>query len=313
MKFTVVICTHDRARLLDRLLTSLSAADKPEGVGVDVLVIANACSDDTKSVVAKWSGQAQKSVDYRVRFSEEPQKGKSHALNKALSLLDGEAAVFIDDDHRVDAGFLVSIARDLREYPRVSLFCGRILPDWDGREPRWVHDDGHYRLYPPPVPEFDQGEAQRFIENESFKPGGGNLIVRQVLLSRLGKFSTDLGPNGHNLAGGEDSEYLQRALNLGERLWYSPDILQYHYVDRNRLRLLQLMRMSYERSRASARIHHVGGGAPLYLWRKVAQYLFSATFSLNPRRTRFYLIRSAAALGEIRGVRDALADTPTNR
>ena len=234
-------------------------------------------------------------------LGHEPRRGKSNALNKALSLLDGDVAVFIDDDHRVDGRFLANIERNLRENPSINLFCGRILPDWDGREPGWVHDEGPYRLYPPPVPVFDAGDVQRFIENEPVKPGGGNLVIRQALLNRLGLFSTELGPQGHDLGGGEDSEYLQRALDQGEHLLYAPDIVQYHYVDLDRLRLSRLLRMSYQRSRASARIHHGGAGVPLYFWRQFAEYVLSAAFSLSFRRTRFYLVRSAAALGEIRG------------
>lgn len=305
MELTVVVCTHNRSDLLSRLLESLAAANLPVTGAVQVLVIANACSDDTPRAL----GEAEASLGQaglKLRWAEEPRRGKSHALNRALTMLQGDAAVFIDDDHRVVSDFLINIERDLRENPRVNLLCGRILPDWDGSEPEWVHDDGPYRLYPPPVPVFDQGDLPRFIEQEPFKPGGGNLIIRLPLLTSLGRFSIDLGPDGHNLGGGEDSEFLQRALDSGERLLYRPNILQYHYADLARLRLNRLLQLSYQRSRASARIHAgAASGAPLFLWRKLADYALSAVFSLSSRRTRFYLVRSAAVLGEIRGLNEA--------
>jgi glycosyltransferase involved in cell wall biosynthesis len=305
LRFSIVVCTHNRCGLLARLLESLAAADIPSAAAIDVLVIANACSDDTLGILAEAEASlAGKGL--RLRWAEEPVQGKSHALNLALTMLEAEAAAFIDDDHRVDPGFLVNIEQALREHPGVNLLCGRILPDWDGREPGWVHDQGPYRLYPPPVPLFDAGDQARFIETRAFKPGGGNLIFRLALLETLGRFAADLGPRGHDLGGGEDSEYLQRALERGERLLYRPDILQFHHVDLARLRLSQLVRLSYQRSRASARIHAGDGpGVPLFLWRKLARYLLSATFSLTMRRRRFYLVRSAAALGEIRGIAES--------
>jgi glycosyltransferase involved in cell wall biosynthesis len=305
LRVSIVVCTHDRRGLLARLLASLADAAVPRGAAVEVLVIANACSDDTPRVLA--DAEAPLAVKgLRLRWAEEPVRGKSHALNLALTMLEGDAAAFIDDDHRVDPGFLVNIEKALRKHPTVNLLCGRILPDWDGREPAWVHDQGPYRLYPPPVPLFDAGDEERFLETEEFKPGGGNLIFRLPLLKTLGRFSSELGPRGHDLAGGEDSEFLQRALDRGERLLYLPNILQFHHVDLARLRLSKLVRLSYQRSRASARIHAGdGSGVPLFLWRKLARYLLSASLSLTMRRRRFYLVRSAAALGEIRGIAES--------
>jgi glycosyltransferase involved in cell wall biosynthesis len=306
LDLTVVVCTHNRAELLARLLHSLFRAHRPHDTLVEILIVANACSDDTPAVLETWASKAAQEPGLRLRWAQEPARGKSNALNLALELLRGDAAVFIDDDHRVDRDFLAAIVRALDRYPGRNILCGRLLPDWDGSEPKWVHDEGPYRLYPPPVPLFDAGDDQRDLSGERFKPGGGNLIFRLPLLQSLGRFSTDLGPQGHNLGGGEDSEFLQRALDRGERLLYFPDIVHYHHVDTDRLRLSRLLRLSYQRSRASARIHHqVDSGIPLYLWRKLQDYLVRAIFSLNARRTRFYLVRAAAVLGEIRGLAHA--------
>jgi glycosyltransferase involved in cell wall biosynthesis len=310
VKLTVVVCTHDRAELLGRLLDSLASARRPEADAVELLIIANACSDETPGVLED-AGPRLAARGLALRWAEEPQRGKSHALNRALDMLDGDAAVFIDDDHRVDGAFLVEIAKGLSTHPDVNILCGRILPDWDGREPGWVHETGPYRLFPPPVPMFDAGVEARLLDERSFKPGGGNLIVRLPLLRSLGRFATELGPKGHDLAGGEDSEYLKRALDRGEAVLYLPSILHYHHVDLERLRLGRLMRLSYQRSRASARLHHAGAGEPLFLWRKLAQHLLAAILGPTATRRRYYLVRSAAALGEIRGIAEGGGRTPS--
>ena len=215
---------------------------------------------------------------------------------------------FVDDDHRVDTGYLVNVAEAACRYPEASVFCGRIVPDWDGREPQWVHDTGPYRIYPLPVPHYQQGDQPKEITSEGPAPGGGNLCVRRDVFERVGVFSAELGPHGHDLGGGEDSDFVYRCLAAGERLQYVPGILQFHYVDLERLRLTYLLRKSFQRSRSSIRTKlSATRSVPLYMWRKLAVYLFCAGVSGSWARTRFYSVRTAAALGEIRGFMDNAA------
>jgi hypothetical protein len=47
---------------------------------------------------------------------------------------------------------------------------------------------------------------------------------------------------------------------------------------------------------------------PAYLWKKSALYLLKAGCSLSLSRTRFYLVRLMAVLGEMQGIRDANTD-----
>jgi len=306
MDLTLIVCTHNRADLLRQLLASIASARQPADARTKVLIIANACSDHTEEVLHEARTRFLNA--FELQWAREPRQGKSHALNHALDLVSGDAAAFIDDDHRLDPEFLVHATQALEDNPRVSMFCGRIIPDWDGREPNWVHDQGRYRLYPPPIPTFDAGPSTHFCDGNDFKPGGGNLIMRIPLLRSLGLFSADLGPKGHDMGGGEDSEFLKRALDRGERLLYVPAILQFHYVDRSRLRLSRLLHMAFQRSRATSRIYGLREGIPLYLWRKLIAYLANAFFSFSVRRTRFFLIRCAAVLGEMKGLSEAKAD-----
>ncbi len=305
MKLTVVICTHNRAALLEKTLASLNQALRPQSCTVGILVVANACTDGTHAFLDAYVRRAPQKNELPLRWIAEPVPGKSYALNRAIRELDGDIVAYVDDDHRVDASYLAGICRAAHAHPDATMFCGRILPDWDGREPLWARDTGPYRIYPLPVPQYDLGPAGRRIGPEGKFPGGGNLVLRREVFARVGGFSTDLGPKGHDLLGGEDSEFVLRALTAGETLRYVPEILQYHYVDTARFSLGYVLQKSYQRSRSVARIHHADGSIPRYLWRKLGGYLGSAVFSLNWPRTRFYLVRLAATLGEIRGMAES--------
>ncbi len=305
IRLTVVICTHNRSALLQRVLASINEAARPGRCAIELLVVANACTDNTVSLLQQYESESHCSGALPLRWTEEPKPGKSNALNRAIPLIRGGLVSFIDDDHRVDGAYFVSVAEAAERYPQASIFCGRILPDWDGSEPRWVHDAGPYRIFPLPVPRYDEGDQPREITFSGRVPGGGNLCVRREVFDRVGGFSIDLGPHGHDLGGGEDIDFVRRCLSTGERIQYVPTVLQYHYVDPERLRLGYLLRKSFQRSRSGVRSQsRKVPSVPLYMWHKLGTYLVLGLVSISWPRTRFYLVRLAAALGELRGFVD---------
>jgi glycosyltransferase involved in cell wall biosynthesis len=307
----VLICTHDRVDLLARTLDSLNSSDLPDDFRLGILVVANACTDGTREFLEGYVASLDSDRDVKrrdqklpLRWLEDPIPGKSHALNFALPQATGSVIAFVDDDHRVDSGYLKAICAASRQYPSADLFCGRILPDWDGTEPRWVHEHGPYRIYPLPVPRFDLGKEAMAVEPGTATPGGGNLAIRRGLFERVGEFQLDLGPHGHDLGGAEDIEWVRRALSGGAMLHYLPDMLQYHYVDSGRLTLWYVMRKAYERTASTTRLAldvNPGRWTPPFMIRKVLTYFVKAVTSLRQGRRRFYLTRLAAALGEIKG------------
>ncbi len=290
---TILICTHDRARLLARTLSHLARARFPENARI--LVVANACRDDTPDVVRR----AAAAMPVPIRCLEEPTPGKSHALNTGLAALDTDLVAFVDDDHRVDPDYPLAVAGAFERHPRADLVCGRILPDWTGDEPAWVHNDTFFPIYPLPVPRYDQGPEPRWIGLEGPLPGGGNLALRREVFERIGGFSPHLGPRGHDLGGSEDSEFVLRALRAGKRLRYTPAMVQHHYVDLERLRLWYVMKKAYKRSQTVVRYRRTDRFPPRYLYRKVGEYALRALVSLYWPEKRFWLVRTAAACGEL--------------
>lgn len=303
LKLTVLVCTHNRAGLLGKLLDSLNALQRPKDWAIDVLVVANACTDSTHELLRAYQQQQTCDGTLLLQWIGEPTPGKSHALNAALRCVRADWVAFVDDDHRIDVNWFDALIQAIQQYPQMDMFCGRVLQDWDGREPAWVHDTGPYRIYPLPIPKQDFGDQPRELTLEGPLPGGGNLVVRRDWIERIGPFHTGLGPTGHDLGGAEDMEWLKRGLRLGARLIYVPQAIQYHYVDLDRLRLGYLMRKAFQRSASVVAIESGSTRVPLYLYRKAATYGVKSLLALRADRRRFYLVRTAAALGEIAGHR----------
>ncbi|MEP7207733.1 MAG: sulfatase-like hydrolase/transferase [Casimicrobiaceae bacterium] len=297
---TVLICSHDRRDLLARTIDSLNRAARPEGASIELFVVANACRDGTHPYLEAYGKTVHEGLP--LRWLAEPQPGKSNALNRAFREDLGEVVAFVDDDHRVDAGYLENVVAAARQHPDAGLFCGRIIPDWDGSEPPWVHDEGQYRIYPLPVPRFDLGDEPAELTFRSSVPGGGNLVARREAIRVTGNFATELGPIGHDLGGAEDLDWVRRSLRSGMRLRYCPGIVQFHYVDSSRLRLDYVTRKALHRSQSTMRLDRRRTRVPAYMWRKLLEYLAFLVFTLDAGRRRFFIVRFAAALGEIQGI-----------
>jgi len=266
------------------------------------MVIANACRDNTIVELQHYMRTQESIGDIPLEYREEPRPGKSHALNLALKKITSGHIAFVDDDHRVDNNYFVSITNAISKYPECPLFCGQIIPDWTGEEAPWVHDSGQYRIYPLPVPHFELGSKALILGQSQRIPGGGNLIAHINLFKQIGDFCVDLGPSGHNLLGGEDSDFVLRCLDDGQELRYEPSIVQYHYVDLERFKLHYLLQKSFQRSRSItlARNPH-SHRIPRYQWRKLLNYTAGVLFSLSWEKSRFYMMRIASTLGEITG------------
>ena len=70
----MLICTHNKARLLDRALESVAGQELPSKFRWEVLVVGNRCTDETPEVVRRWgeSGRIP-----RLRYLSERRPGVS--------------------------------------------------------------------------------------------------------------------------------------------------------------------------------------------------------------------------------------------
>ena len=299
-RLAVVVCTYNRSNLLVETLESLYSDGYTGDEVIDILVVANNCNDDTIARLEVFRAtHAQDRL--KLAWLEEPTAGKSCALNSAIANTGSEILCFIDDDQIVQAGFLENLLDGIGQYPDEDILCGRIWPNWDGSEPSWVHAAEPYTIPVRPFPEFDLGKVSVRIGPGNRHPSGGNISVRRRVFEHVGNFSTSLGPTGHNLAGGEDHDFLQRATAKGFTIRYLPKVRQLHAIDAERMSTIYTLKKSYIRSRSSLVILAQETLPRLYMFRKVVAYFGSAIFTTDENRRLFYLVRLAASAGELTG------------
>jgi glycosyltransferase involved in cell wall biosynthesis len=227
MKLDVVIPTYNRAALLPRALESVLAADRPDGLDVDVIVVDNRSTDDTRAVIESFVPR----FGGRLHYVFESKPGRSPALNAGIAAAGGDLVAMIDDDEEVDRTWLVTIASAFED-PTIDFIGGPYLPRWGGERPAWLNS-----AYGSVVGWAECGQVIK-----QFGPGceamlmGGNSVIRRSVLQRVGPYSVDLGRTpGRRLLSCEDEDMFERLLSMGARGFYRPDLIIHHYVPPERL------------------------------------------------------------------------------
>jgi glycosyltransferase involved in cell wall biosynthesis len=227
MRLDVLIPTHNRAALLGRALDSLLAADRPDGLTVEITVIDNRSTDYTPELVESFTPRSGGHVHYLY----ESQPGRSHALNAGIAATTGDLVGMIDDDEEVDCGWLRTIAAAFEDVT-TDFIGGPYLPRWGGKRPAWVGAG-----YLAAIGWAESGQA-----TQQFGPGfdgmlmGGNAVIRRTVLERAGPYCVDLGRTpGTRLMSCEDEDMFTRLLAIRARGFYRPDLVIHHYVPPERL------------------------------------------------------------------------------
>jgi len=225
MVLDIILPTFNREALLARALDSLRLARVPGGLEVRVLVVDNASTDGTGTLVRRAAAQ----FGSRLHYLFVPTPGKPYALNAGIAATDGDLIGLIDDDEEIEAGWFESIQRNFTDSD--DFIGGKCLPRWGSPQPSWLG-----REYLGVIGWVDPGPVGRVMD--ATYPGilmGGNAVIRRRVLDQVGPYSTALNRTGAQLLGCEDEDMYHRLLARGARGRYVPDLIIYHYVPPERL------------------------------------------------------------------------------
>ena len=220
---SILICTHNRAALLEEALQSLEA----QTVGKDrfeVLVVDNASTDPTPRVVEACAARGK----LEVRRVREPNLGLDAARNRGVRESRGEIIAFLDDDARARNDWAAAILDGFERHP-APVLGGRVDLNWEAERPVWFSDVLlRYLIH------CDYGPAEVEVTGPPWLYGT-NVAFRRELFREIGLFRLDLDRKGDSLMGGGDTEFFQRAHSRGKRLLYLPTMVVGHLVPPSRL------------------------------------------------------------------------------
>jgi len=213
---SIIICTWNRAETLRITLKSLNDQLMPDGMNIDVVVVDNNSTDNTKAVfddaLPTWRFGT-------LRYLFEPQQGKQFALNSGIAYSAHDILAFTDDDIIFDANWTHEIARIFSE-PTVDLVGGKTLITWPVEgPPEWYHPNMSAILAG-----VDLGNARYAPAPPDYAPAGSNMVARRSLFQRIGGFSETHFRH-------MDFEFGMRSQRMSAVIAYEPCLVVYAPVD----------------------------------------------------------------------------------
>lgn len=213
---TVVICTWNRAAVLEATLRTLRAQSGIRREAIECVVVDNNSVDGTRALV---EGLAKDWPLGRLVYAFEPRQGKQFALNRAVQLASSEVLAFTDDDIDLPPNWLLEIRRLFAD-KSVDLAGGKTLIGWgDHGKPGWFATDMLAVMGG-----VDLGDEQLAPAPPGYAPGGGNLIARRALFDAVGLFSETHFRH-------MDYEFGMRCQQRGVRIIYEPRLVVQAPVD----------------------------------------------------------------------------------
>ena len=219
MKLSVVICTHNRCRVLKNCLESL-VAQKFELSSFEVIVVDNASTDATKDVVEEFSRGI-----LPIRYVYEGRLGLSRARATGFRNSRGRYVAYIDDDARAHPGWCTAICQafeqNAKAHPEtVAALGGPIEQVFETERPAWLTAelDQYYA-------KLDLGKALRLFPPRCY-PIGANMAFRGEILQHH--------PWDESLIMSEEAELFDRLTAGGFVYLYVPGMRVSHFVPAER-------------------------------------------------------------------------------
>jgi glycosyltransferase involved in cell wall biosynthesis len=206
---SIVIPTHNRCAQLLKTLDALAAQTMPLA-DIDVVVVADACEDNTVERAQAYAVQAP----YRLQVLAHSAHSAAKTRNYGAARASGATLLFLDDDVLPQPGLVEAHMR--------AQIGGRVVL-------------GYSKPMSPPQPSWFQLDARRWWEDRFREIGqpdhrftyrdffSGNVSLPAKLFCNVGGFDEDF--NGRL----EDYELGLRLLDAGVRFCFEPAAVGYHY------------------------------------------------------------------------------------
>jgi len=215
---TVAVCTFNRSAELAQALESLFCLVTASQPRYEILVVDNASTDQTSSVIERAA--AESPVAFRSLVEDSP--GVSMARNAAVKNAGGSWVAFFDDDQLADPDWLQELWNTAQgQGARVVAGARDLL----------ISAEQHQRL-----PAVCRRELGELLESGScFRYSGeitgstGNMLIQRSVFDEVGLFSE------RSVEGGEDTDLNRRVSAKGIESWYTPHALVHHFVPPYRL------------------------------------------------------------------------------
>jgi glycosyltransferase involved in cell wall biosynthesis len=224
----VVVCCFNSAAVIGPTMAALAAQKIPSGLGYEVILIDNTCSDETVALAR----QAWGNVPWPVHVIVEGHPG----LNQARASGVGQARLaiiqFVDDDNILAPDWISLLVDTYADRPEVGAAGGR-------NEPLFLGSAAEPGVKPPWFDPFASMFACTPEREQPLQPASKETLFGAGLSLRSAAAQAVFNPERPfflpgNIAGivnrGDDSEICLRLRLMGWKLWYNPALRLEHQL-----------------------------------------------------------------------------------
>lgn len=227
---SIIICTYNGAGRIEETILAAAAQQFTFQLPWEIIVVDNASTDNTASVVRQVLGGlgSQKEL---IELDYEAKPGKIYALHRGVDRARYTYFIICDDDNRLARNYAQTAFEVLDVDPAVGAVGGQSEADTAGEPlPEWFFSiQGDYAV-------GAQGNRTGDVSARGYLWGAGMASRTDLYKAVYREYPSFLtGRNGQMLTAGEDSEYCQRLLLKGYKLWYDERLLFRHYIPPQRL------------------------------------------------------------------------------
>lgn len=234
---SVVVCTFNRADILNNCLHSLSIQTESTEL-FEIIVVDNNSTDSTQYVVGNFISKKC----CNLKLVTELKKGLSHARNRGWQEASGEFVAYIDDDALAPPDWVYQILSFIVRQPTVSAFGGPYVSYSLVSAPDW---------FPPEYGSWSLGDEERPIIPGKEWINGTNMVFHKEILSRFCGFDSQLGMAGDRISYGEETKLLVNLKNDNIPVYFVPKMEVKHLIADYKMKLSWLLLASYKAGRCS--------------------------------------------------------------
>jgi succinoglycan biosynthesis protein ExoM len=222
---SVVILTFRRPDFACRAVRSV-LAQRDVGAAIEILVVDNDAQRSAREPIATL---ARAEPDLPIRYIAEPRPGISHARNTGVAAAAGEFIAFLDDDEIASPHWLASFLTTARRF-EADIIVGPVRPIFPAGA-----------AVPPYAVKLYTRDAALPSGSTVHWGGIGNALLRKArCFPKPAPFDPRLG-----LAGGEDSVFLQQAVDAGCKLVWCAEAAVRETVPADKLAPGYLLRRAF--------------------------------------------------------------------
>ena len=289
---TIAICTCDRDTQIGDTLDTLRQNAYPD---FRVLVVDQSRNASTYAIIREFQR-----VWSRLDYIHSDVVGLSAARNLAITASSSPILAFTDDDCLVSPNWVAQIADAFIADAELGVLFGRVLPD------QGLNADQLPVAVQPSRQEQTLVGLPNLLRINLFTFGSGNsMALRRSKIPIVGRFDEGFGA-GSPLNGGEDIDYLYRALVAGLKVTYNPLVLSYHKMWRSAAQVDTLYLRTHVSAGALLAKHLILGTprARLYALSRFWYFIVRPAIHGLVRASPWRIRRSvAAAIGTTQGIR----------